>query len=69
MILEVRVGSKLRSNDKRDAGKEVMVIGIHTDAQGRQYAVYQAGQRKSKIRFDQIIHSGERSARGWTLVS
>ena len=70
MIAEVRVGSKMRSNDKRDNGKTVEVTAIYTDTQGVQYAVYQAGVRKSKVRFDQIRLEGHPThSRGWTLVS
>ncbi len=68
MIQGIRIGDKLRSNDKRTAGRIVEVIAA-TSHGDKNFAVYQAGSRKAKVSFDLIYYEdGKHFNRGWTLV-
>lgn len=64
----ISIGSKLESNDPRTLGKTVRVESVELGLDGEWYAVYQAGYRKAKIRFDQIYNDGKKRAKGWSLV-
>lgn len=74
----VKVGDKLKDNDRRNAGRVVEVIAVTTEAPGlgrlneppkySVYAYYKSGHRKAKIRTDRIYSDQKPRSKGWNLL-
>lgn len=69
--MKVRVGDKLRDNDKRQKGRIVTITHIFTYGEvdeNRFVARYHTGKRDAGIRFDRIFTDGKKRQRGFNLV-
>lgn len=64
MSKEVKIGDKLRDNDKRKPDRVVTVTGIDGD-----HALYHTGKRTARVRFDRIYTDGKSRQRGFSLVT
>ena len=59
----VRVGSRIRDNDKRFNGRTFEVLEIKDGA-----AFYRAATRLAKVRLDRIYTDDRQHSNGWSLV-
>ena len=71
--MKVKVGDKLRDNDKRQKGRVVTVTEVwdfgDPDGDDSMFvAVYHTGKRHARIRFDRIFTDGKKRQRGFNLV-
>lgn len=70
-ITEIKVGSKLRDNDKRQKGRIVVVTEVLDFGESDPnlfVACYHTGKRQARIRFDRIFTDGKKRQRGFNLV-
>lgn len=68
-MTRIKKGDRLQSNDPREDGKIVTVTAIYKEPRkDKWYAVYQAGVRKAKVRFDRIHTDGRPRNQGYTLL-
>lgn len=66
----VQVGTVLRDNDRRANGREVTITAIFTARKSKtQYAIYQSGRRRHKIRLDRIYTDDLPHRKGWSVVT
>lgn len=68
--LKIKVGDRLQSNDPRDDGKIIVVKAVYKERTSKKYyAIYQAGVRKAKLRFDRIFTDGKKRRQGYSLIT
>lgn len=65
--MTIKVGDVLQDNDPRQNGKRVTVIAIENE-DAADFAVYQAGRRRARIRCDRIFTDGKPRTKGFNLV-
>jgi len=70
-VTDIVVGAKLSNNDKRWKGQVVEIKAIIRKgaAIDQNWAVYQGGSRKVKVRFDRIFLDGAAHTQGFNLVA
>jgi hypothetical protein len=70
-MAEVKIGSVLKDNDKRDGGRTVTVVSIVWCSWPKDhlYVCYKKGRRVCKIRLDRIHTDGKPHSNGWSLVT